>query len=67
MTINKILVVDFVNKKVTAGYSGPSNQTFTVLNPPSLSSNKRVIDSIERIDTLMRELKNLDNQTGDEE
>lgn len=62
---NKILVVDFVNKRVTGGYQGPSDQVFTVLNPPSLTSNKRVIEAIERVDLLMAELKRLSKNKED--
>jgi hypothetical protein len=62
---NKILAVDFVNKKVTAGYTGPSNQTFTVLNPPKLNSHKRITDAIEKVDALLMELRNLNEKKED--
>jgi len=62
---NKILAVDFINKKVTAGHTGPSDQTFTVLNPPKLTSHKRIIDAIERVDALLVELKSLNEKKED--
>jgi hypothetical protein len=62
---NKILAVDFINKKVTAGHTGPSDQTFTVLNPPKLNSHKRIIDAIERVDALLVELKSLNEKKED--
>jgi len=54
---NKILMVDFKTKKVTTAYVGPSGQTFTVLRPEQIHSQKRMIEAVERIDRLIGELK----------
>lgn len=59
---NKILLVDFINKKVTRGYTGPSGQVFSVLPATKIDASKRVVESIEKIDRLMRELKELSNK-----
>ena len=67
MKLNKILQVDFQTKKVTAVYTGEEGQTFTVLTPPVVSSTKRITDSIEKIDRLMREMKQLRGDMGDDE
>jgi hypothetical protein len=58
MEINKILVVDFVNKKVTSGYVGPSGQTFVPLISTTeiIESRKRVTEAIERIDKLIEDM-----------
>lgn len=67
MSSNKILIVDFVNKKIMGGYVGPSNQVFTVLTPPVLTSHRRVIDSIEKIDRLIDEIEKLKGKSGETE
>lgn len=67
MKINKILKVDFHTKKVTAVYTGETGQTFTVLNPPVVNSTKRIIDSIERVDRLMDEIKALRGESEEED
>lgn len=58
MEVSKILVVDFVNKKVTSGYRGPSGQTFVPLISTTeiIESRKRVTEAIERIDSILHDL-----------
>lgn len=70
MEIKKILQVDFVNKKVIAAYEGPSGQTFVSLTQELDSiaeSRKRVVDSIEKIDKLIREINELSTQKSKED
>lgn len=70
LDIRKVLVVDFVNKKVTGAYEGPSGQTFIPLTQEIeaiTESRKRVVDSIERIDKLIRELNELNQQQSKED
>lgn len=61
MSLNKILLVDFVNKKILGAYEGENGQALTVI--PSIEelteSRKRIIESMERIDKLIREIHRL--------
>jgi hypothetical protein len=64
--LNKILLVDFVNKKVIGAYEGPSGQVVTSLTE-LVESRKRVTEAIDRIDSLMKEIQELKkgDQDGD--
>jgi hypothetical protein len=64
--LNKILLVDFVNKKVIGAYEGPSGQAVTSLTE-LVESRKRVTEAIDRIDSLMKEIQELKkgDQDGD--
>jgi hypothetical protein len=66
MTLKKILLVDFVNKKVIGAYEGPSGQIVTSLTE-LVESRKRVTEAIDRIDSLMKEIQELKkgDQDGD--
>jgi hypothetical protein len=66
MTLKKILLVDFVNKKVIGAYEGPSGQIVTPLTE-LIESRKRVTEAIDRIDSLMKEITKLKkgDQDGD--
>ena len=61
MTIRKILLVDFVSKKVLGAYEGESGQALTTI--PSIEelaeSRKRILESMERVDNLLREIHKL--------
>ena len=57
--INKILIVDFVNKKVTGGYQGESGQTFVPLSPERLDAERRTVEAIERVNVLINQLKSM--------
>jgi hypothetical protein len=61
VSLNKILLVDFVNKKVLGAYEGEKGQALTVI--PSIEelaeSRKRIIESMKRIDKLIREIHRL--------
>lgn len=69
MSVNKILLIDFVNKKVIGAYQGDNEQTLRSL--PTLEDLKegrrKVLESVERIDKLIREIGQLkgDNKNGD--
>lgn len=69
MTPKKILLVDFVNKKVIGAYEGQSGQTFIPLTSIEelTESRKRVTEAIDRIDSLMKEIMQLKkgDQDGD--
>jgi len=58
MTPKKILLVDFVNKKVIGAYEGPSGQIVTSLTE-LVESRKRVTEAIDRIDSLIKEIMEL--------
>lgn len=55
--MRKILLVDFVNKKVTGAYEGESQQVFTVLNPERIEAVKRSTEAIDRINLLISQIK----------
>lgn len=59
--MNKILLVDFVGKKVLGAYEGENGQALTVI--PSIEelaeSRKKIVESMERIDKLIREIHRL--------
>ena len=61
MSLNKILLVDFVSKKVLGAYEGENGQALTVI--PSIEelteSRKKIVESMERIDKLIREIHRL--------
>lgn len=63
--MKKILLVDFINKKVTGAYEGDSEQTFTVLTPERLEALKRTTEAIDRVDSLMKQLKKGKEEDGD--
>lgn len=64
MKINKVLVVDFKNKKVTQGYEGPSSQVFVPLvdTEELTQSRKRVTEAIERIDSILADIARLNKK-----
>jgi hypothetical protein len=75
MTTKKILVVDFKNKKVTGAYEGPSGQTLTIVRPSFIPltsgiervDSKRLTESIDRIDRMIRELADLTKKENDKD
>lgn len=66
MTLKKILLVDFVSRKVIGAYEGPSGQVVTSFTE-LVESRKRVTETIDRIDSLMKEIQQLKkgDQDGD--
>lgn len=59
MSLNKILLVDFVNKKITGAYRGDNEQAFVVLSPERTDTNKRTVEAIERANMLINQLKRM--------
>lgn len=59
--MNKILLVDFVSKKVLGAYETETGHTLTVI--PDIeelnASHKRIEDSIKRINKLMEDINRL--------
>lgn len=55
--MRKILLVDFVNKKVMGAYEGESQQVFTVLSPERIEAAKRSTEAIDRINLLISQIK----------
>ena len=64
MTINKILLVDFVSKKVTGAYEGESQQVFTVLSPERIEAVKRTTEAIDRVNYIISKLKKGKEEDG---
>lgn len=60
----KILLVDFVNKKVTGAYEGENQQTFTVLTPERIEAAKRTTEAIDRVNYLINKLKKGKKEDG---
>lgn len=64
MTVNKILLVDFVSKKVTGAYEGNSGQAFTVLSPERIEAVKRTTEAIDRVNYIISKLKKGKEEDG---
>lgn len=59
--MNKILLVDFINKKVMGAYETETGQALTVISDIEElnESHKKIQDSIKRINKLMEDINRL--------